>query len=447
MKQKSKQTPTPKLRFPEFRDGPEWEERRFCDLYRFKPTNSLSRDKLNYDAGDVKIIHYGDIHVRFPERFEVDKLRVPFVNLSESLGKIDSDSYCREGDIIFADASEDLADIGKSIEIVALANTLLLSGTHTILARQKALRLIVGFGAYLFRSTRIRDQIKREAQGSKVFGISPSRLSKISVCLPPEHTEQKKIADCLSSLDEVIAAQAQKVEALSTHKHGLMQRLFPRKGETLPRLRFPEYRDSPAWERYELSSLTTKIGSGITPRGGDHNYQPSGRPFVRSQNVGWGVLLLDDVAHIDQKTHCTFASTEIAHSDVLLNITGASIGRSAVADARVVGGNVNQHVCVIRAKNDVLNPAFLNQFLMSDLGQTQIDSFQAGGNRQGLNFAQIRSFLIPLPPTEGEQKQIADLLTTLDVRIAAQIEIVRHLKTQKAGLMQQLFPSPEDSEA
>ena len=94
--------------------------------------------------------------------------------------------------------------------------------------------------------------------------------------------------------------------------------------------------------------------------------------------------------------------------DVLLNITGASIGRSTVADSRIVGGNVNQHVCIIRVKPDELNPVLLNQYLISEHGQKQIDSFQAGGNRQGLNFGQIRSFKITLPPTEGEQTRIAD---------------------------------------
>lgn len=84
-----------------------------------------------------------------------------------------------------------------------------------------------------------------------------------------------------------------------------------------------------------------------------------------------------------------FDSTEINRRDVLLNMTEASIGRNAVADERIAGGNVNQHVCIIRTKPDELNPLFLNQFLIGPRVQKQIDSFQAGGNRQGLNFAQI----------------------------------------------------------
>ncbi len=237
------------------------------------------------------------------------------------------------------------------------------------------------------------------------------------------------------------------METLKAHKKGLMQQLFPREGETLPRLRFPEFRDAPEWKDRELGPMTNKIGSGITPLGGDKNYKTSGRPFIRSQNVGWGELLLDDVAFIDEETHATFDATEIVESDVLLNITGASIGRSAIADLRIIGGNVNQHVCIIRVKRDELNPVLLNQFLISERGQKQIDSFQAGGNRQGLNFGQIRSFEIPVPPTEKEQRRIADCFSALDARIGAEADKLAALKTHKKGLMQQLFPSPEELDA
>lgn len=208
-------------------------------------------------------------------------------------------------------------------------------------------------------------------------------------------------------------------------------------------MRFPEFEIAGDWGDVELGSKASKVGSGITPTGGDKNYKQAGRPFVRSQNVGWGILLLDDVAYIDDETHTTFDSTEIQVSDVLLNITGASIGRSAVADERIAGGNVNQHVCIIRTKSNELNPLFLNQYLISQCGQKQIDSFQAGGNRQGLNFAQIRSFALPLPSTLDEQQRIASCLSSLDAVITTAVQELDTLKTHKKGLMQQLFPSVE----
>lgn len=435
----------PKLRFPEFRGTKGWENVPLGEVYTFKGNNSLSRDKLNYAAGTVKNIHYGDIHTKFSTHFDVTKEHVPFINNSEE-AIVRAGNFCTEGDMIFADASEDLADIGKSIEIVRLDGELVVSGLHTILARRIGERVALGFGGHLFKSRWVRSQIQNEAQGSKVLAISPTRLRNLQLPLPHEKAEQQKIAACLNSMDDLIAAQAQKIDALKAHKKGLMQQLFPREGETQPRLRYPEFKDAKKWTKEELGSKTTKVGSGITPIGGDKTYKKSGRPFVRSQNVGWGRLLLDDVAFIDEETHSSFIGTEIQVNDVLLNITGASIGRSVVADVRIVGGNVNQHVCIIRPIADELNHNYLNQFLLSPGGQEQIDSYQAGGNRQGLNFAQIRSLMIPMPSNIEEQQRVGDFLRNLDDLISAITQQLEILKAQKKGLMQQLFPSTEMNE-
>ena len=188
----------------------------------------------------------------------------------------------------------------------------------------------------------------------------------------------------------------------------------------VPALRFPEFTEE--WKRCIIGELTTKVGSGVTPRGGEAVYKSEGHPFVRSQNVGLGHLMLDDIAYIDEDTHQRQKNTELQLDDVLLNITGASIGRSALVNQQIVGGNVNQHVCIIRA-NKKLIPSFLCNFLLSQYGQKQIESFQAGGNRQGLNFEQIRSIKIGLPSLE-EQKIIADLLLLIEQRITTQSKII-----------------------
>jgi len=279
--------------------------------------------------------------------------------------------------------------------------------------------------------------------GTSQTVLSLNELKKIKLPLPiPE--EQQKIADCLSSIDELIAAQSKKLDTLKAYKKGLMEQLFPAEGETIPKLRFPQFQDASEWEVHELGTKTTKVGSGITPAGGDINYTDKGRPFIRSQNIGWGELLLDDVVCIDDAIHKTFIATEISTNDVLLNITGASIGRSAVATSIIHGGNVNQHVCIIRPKAAELNPVFLNLYLLSQYGQRNINSFQAGGNRQGLNFFQIRSFPIPIPPKKEEQIEIADCLSSVDELIAAQTQKLATLKDYKKGLIQQLFPSLEE---
>lgn len=196
------------------------------------------------------------------------------------------------------------------------------------------------------------------------------------------------------------------------------------------------------WNIDILEGYATRIGSGITPKGGESSYKKEGRPLVRSQNVGWGKLILNDIAFIDDETHQTFPNTEIKINDVFLNISGASIGRSSYANDKLVGGNVNQHVCIIRTIKKKLNPIFLNLFLLSNKGQKLIDSFQSGGNRQGLNIGQIRTFQIPIP-TLTEQTAIATALSDADALIASIEKLISKKRLIKQGAMQKLL-SPKE---
>ena len=199
-------------------------------------------------------------------------------------------------------------------------------------------------------------------------------------------------------------------------------------------MRFPEF--SGEWKKCRLGELAIKVGSGTTPKGGVNVYKSTGHYFIRSQNVGNGVLLLNDIVYIDEKTHQRQISTELKKDDVLLNITGASIGRCAIATSQVQGGNVNQHVCIIRLK-EAVNPLYICYFLLSHRGQKQIDSFQAGGNRQGLNFEQIKSFSLFLPMRD-EQDKISRLLFLLSARIATQNKIIEKLETLIKALSHKL---------
>ena len=217
----------PRLRFPAFRDGPGWSSPQLAELYRFKRTNTLSRDKLSYETGAIRNIHYGDIHTRFRPLFCVREERVPYVNPNVPENEFGEDEFCEEGDIVLADVSEDIDDVGKAIEVVSLDGESVVSGTHTIFATRRGRIPVIGFGGQLFQSSAVRAGIKKEAQGSKVHGISANRISSVEVPFPPTESEQRKIADCLGSLDDLIAAQARKLEALRQHKQGLMQQLFP----------------------------------------------------------------------------------------------------------------------------------------------------------------------------------------------------------------------------
>ena len=191
--------------------------------------------------------------------------------------------------------------------------------------------------------------------------------------------------------------------------------------------------------------MTTKVGSGSTPKGGNAVYTSAGHCFVRSQNVGMGYLILDEIAHINDVIHQKHKATELKEDDVLLNITGASIGRTAIATKEIEGGNVNQHVCIIRA-NSKVNPKFLCNYIQTKKIQNYIQSLQTGGSREGLNFEQIRSFPISLPNI-AEQNKIAQLLDKLNERIATQNKIIEDLKKLKSAISKHLFSRKDLLEA
>ena len=203
-------------------------------------------------------------------------------------------------------------------------------------------------------------------------------------------------------------------------------------------MRFPEFHGE--WEKCKLGELAVKVGSGSTPKGGNAVYTTSGHCFVRSQNVGMGHLILNDIAYIDELTHQKQKSTELRTNDVLLNITGASIGRTALATEEINGGNVNQHVCIIRTNGNV-EPSFICDYIQTSKIQKYIQSLQTGGSREGLNFEQIRSFPINIPTVE-EQVKIAKLLSLINERIATQSKLIEDLKKLKSAIIEKVFCSP-----
>ncbi len=429
MKQKGKRTLTPKLRFPEFRDGEGWQTPQLSDLYGFKRTNTLSRDKLNYEAGTIRNIHYGDIHIKFKPLFRVENEYVPFINPEVSVDAFEEGDDCEEGDIILADASEDLNDVGKAIEVVSLDGQRVVAGTHTILATRHGSVPIVGFGGHLFQSPAVRAGIRRESQGAKVYGISANRISPVSLPIPPTNQEQQKIAECLGSLDGLIAAEGRKLAALRGHKRGLMQQLFPQPGETQPRLRFPEFHKGREWKSVKLSKVFEEYREKSTVQDQYEVLTSARRGLIRQKdyygegritgrdNVGFNIIPPNYITYRSRADDRRFYFNE---ND--LGITG--IISTYYPVFRVVDGS--------------------NKFFIELLAhyQAAVGKYSVGTSQTVLSLPMLGRVKLPLP-TPAEQQKIADCLTALDSLITAQAAKIETLKTHKRGLMQQLFPVPE----
>lgn len=206
-------------------DFPEWEKEPFGNIYSFLITNSLSRENLTYDTGEVKNIHYGDIHTKFKCQFKVENELVPYVKYDITISRYNEENYCKAGDLIFADASEDYDDIGKAIEIVSTNAEKILSGLHTIHARPESNRMQVGFAAYLMQSSFVRREIMRISQGTKVLSISATRLKDVLIKVPHK-AEQLKIANLLAALDLKIERLDSQIVGMESWKKGLLQQMF-----------------------------------------------------------------------------------------------------------------------------------------------------------------------------------------------------------------------------
>lgn len=187
------------------------------------------------------------------------------------------------------------------------------------------------------------------------------------------------------------------------------------------------------WTWVTIGEIETFIGSGITPKGGRAVYVKEGVPFIRSQNVYPDGLHLEEIAHVTPEMHESMKRTKAYSNDVLLNITGASIGRSAVIPEMVQEANVNQHVCIIRT-GWWMSPAYLSHFLNSPIGQTEIFGTQSGVTRQGLNYAQLRHLKIPMAPLAEQQEVVSQieasysLIKQVEKMLATNINYAEHLR-------------------
>lgn len=401
-----KQKNIPSLRFPEF--SGEWETNRFGDIYNFKVTNSFSRENLNYIEGTVKNIHYGDIHTKFSSSFNIKNEYVPYINPSVSIERIKDENYCLEGDLIMADASEDYADIGKSIEVVNLNNEKLLAGLHTFLARPNLDKISIGFAGHLMKSNSIRLQIIKEAQGTKVLSLSTTRVTNV-ILKTPEKTEQTKIASFLTKVDEKLTALKKKKELLEQYKKGVMQQIFSQE------LRFKDDdgNDYPDWEEKTLGECLDYIQPTkylVNSTEYDNSYGTpvltAGKTFILGYtnetkgiyNDGLPVIIFDDFTTSTQFVDFPF-----------------KVKSSAMK--------------ILISRNEV-NIKFIHE-AMQNL------SYEIGGHER--HWISKFSPIQLLVPNKSEQNKIADFVSTIDNKITYCQSQIEKAKTWKKGLLQQIF--------
>ena len=203
------------MRFPEFHG--EWEKCKVSDVLNFYSTNSLSWDQLEYGTDNMLNLHYGLIHVGLPTMVDLSKDILPAIKKENEPKNFE---LCKEGDIAFADASEDTNEVAKAIEFYTLEDKVVVCGLHTIHGRDKSNKTVVGYKGYAFSSTAFHHQIRRIAQGTKIYSISAKNFDECYIGIPSKE-EQTKIAKLLRLIDERIATQSKLIEKLESLIKGL----------------------------------------------------------------------------------------------------------------------------------------------------------------------------------------------------------------------------------
>ncbi|HXI72284.1 MAG TPA: restriction endonuclease subunit S [Verrucomicrobiae bacterium] len=278
------------------------------------------------------------------------------------------------------------------------------------------------------------------------FNVSIERFLSTRVRVPVRD-EQQKIAECLGTLDELMGAESQKLDALKAHKKGLMQQLFPRAGETRPRLRFPEFQNAPEWGIVSMGELLS--------RKPEYGVNAPSVPFSESLPTYLRITDIDDDGRFlsESKASVDIIATEENHlseGDIVLARTGASVGKSyryQESDGRLVFAGF---LIRIRPNAEKVDSMFLFNFLRSDQYWDWVRITSTRSGQPGLNGSEFSSLRVPIPPADqsgmAEQQCIAACLSALDELIAAQSAKLAVLQTHKQGLMQQLFPSPAEAE-
>lgn len=422
-KEDSKPALAPKLRFPEFREAAGW---------KFIPLNLLAFRSKQKNR-DEKI----DRVLTNSAEFGVVDQRDFFDKDIATQGKLEGYFVVELGSYVYNPRISSTAPVGPISK--NKIGTGVMSPLYTVFKFKDDRN---DFYEHFFKTTGWHTYMRQASStGARHDRMAISSDDFMAMPLPASSPdEQQKIADCLNSLDALIAAQGRKVNALKTHKKGLMQQLFPREGETQPRLRFPEFQNGGEWEREELSNCLKKV---IDYRGKAPPKSESGVPLITAKNVRFGWLDMTNDEYIEENKYEEWMTRGIPQAGDILFTTEAPLGNVALfpcAGKFALG----QRLLTLRSKSERCLPEFLFHSLLSPTMQEDIDFHSTGSTAKGIKSAVFVNLSFCYPKDIDEQKRIAVCLTRLDDLIAAQTQKHEALKIHKKALMQQLFPAPTE---
>jgi len=396
----------PDLRFPEF--SGEWKKCKVSDLLDFYSTNSLSWEQLEYDTNAMMNLHYGLIHVGLPTMVDLAKDKLP--NIKEDNMPTNFE-LCKEGDVAFADASEDTNEVAKTIEFYNLAEKNVVCGLHTIHGRDNKHKTVVGFKGYTFSSTVFHNQIRRIAQGTKIYSISTKNFSECYIGLPSK-PEQTKIATLLRLIDERVATQNKIIEKLESLIKGIYSSIL--------------------WKDYRLVSLseifiernertTTNNQYQVLSSTAKGLYRQSDyfdKEVASANNVGYKVLRL---------------------GDIVLSPQNLWLGNINYNDAFKIGiVSPSYKVFSIR---EGYNPYYVSCFLKTPKALYEYANASEQGAsvvRRNLDVNAFMAICFPMP-NRIMQDRISERVRAINMKLDIEKQVFEKLNIEKQYLLRQLF--------
>ena len=401
-------------RIPEihFSNSNVWKSYKLKEFLSFYSTNSLSRSNLNYENGNIKNIHYGDIHTKFPSIINCETEEIPYINLDIDSSRIKEDSFCKDSDLIIADASENYDDIGKAIELINVGNQKIVAGLHTILARDTEDITVSGFKGYLFQTDNLKKQIKIITNGISVLGISKNNLKNLYVNIPSKE-EQEKIVRFLFLIDRKIDLLEKTLVLYQRYKTYFLDTLINKNNSPLEKMS----------NIIRITSSKNKNNENL---------------LVLSINNKLGFISQNDqfdnhkVASEDTSNYKIVEKDDFAYNPARINV--GSIARLRNYNK----GIVSPMYIVFKIDKDKVNLNYFENYIDSYDFRLNVLKRLEGSVRLVLSAEALKNIMIPLPNL-NEQEKIGNFLEYNNKRIQLTNKKLEELKEYKKGLLQKMF--------
>ena len=396
-KENETKTVVPALRFPEFRECESWDKKNIDSILDCD-SSQLVLSKLNF-VNDGYPVYGADGIIGYIPNYKKDQVYISIVKDGSGVGRLN---------------------------ICSAYSSLL--GTLNYLVSKNEQEYKIRWIYYLLQTIDFSNYIK--GSGIPHIYFNDYKKQKIYISCP---LEQQKIVDCLSSLDELIKATNRKIEALKEHKKGLMQRLFPKDGEDVPELRFPEFQGTKGWEKKKMGEIGLFYGGGTPDR--SHSSYWTG-------NIGWissSDLMEDDIHHISitrfiNDEAINKSATKVIPKGCVLFVSRVGVGKIAVNTERLC---TSQDFTNFQPFKEV-SSYFVGYYFLCKKENLRL--YNQGTSIKGFSKSDLEKTEIVFPLDIKEQQKIANCLSSLDELIEATSQKVEILKEHKKGLMQQLFP-------